>query len=400
MNFRPLNVMMMNYGLEIGGQEIHVVDLSNYLAAQGHRVQVWTKGGPYERALAGCVHRQTPFDLLAPWPRRKLLKPKFIRALRHFRSEVLKTIEKESIDIVHCHGVTETTLMRTVLEPRHVPLLYSSHGWAEHLWRWHMRRLRRCDHYIGVSKFTCRKLTEYGVPLNQISHIPYGIPPKPKPDEGVLKKIRQELMSDKAGGCLVVTVARLHRQKGHDVLLRAMPRVLERYPRTVFVFVGEGPERESLEKLAEELGVSGSVRFVGAQHDVSPYLRVADIFCLPSRYEALPLSIPEAYQAGLPVIACDVAGCSEIVEDGETGFLVPSESAEPLATALMKLLGDEALRRKMRVMATEYGHSPRFDPEIVHRRIEELYQQLVGHSPALPKRTAGEVMLAKLMGTP
>lgn len=392
-----MNVLMLNYGLEIGGQEAHVVQLSNYIASQGHVVHVWTKGGSYESDLVGCVHRQTPFNLLAPWPRRKLLKPKFIRALRHFRADVLKTLDKESIDIVHCHGVTETTLMRAALARRAVPLVYSSHGWSEHLWRWHMHRLRRCDHYIGVSEFTCRKLHEYGVPVERISYIPYGISPRARPDEGLVKKLREDLMEGKTAGHLVITVARLHRQKGHDVLLRALPAVLAHYPRTVFLFVGDGPERKSLEQLARQLKVSASVRFVGAQRDVTLYLWAADIFCLPSRYEALPLSIPEAYQAELPVIACDVAGCPEIVEDGETGLLVPPGSAELLAEALITLLGDDALRQAMRVRATEYSQSQRFDPATVHRCIEGLYQQLAMHPPAPRRRTATEAVLAKLM---
>jgi glycosyltransferase involved in cell wall biosynthesis len=392
-----MNILLVNYGLGIGGQEAHVLHLGNYLAARGHRVLVWTKGGAYEEELRGCVHRKVPFDQLAPWPRRRMLSPAYRRGLRRFARDVRETLAREQIHLVHCHGVTETHLMRAALGRRPVPLLYSSHGWFEHQWDWHMRYLGRCDFYIGVSEFTCEKFRHYGVPAERIAQIPYGIPYRVPPDAEQVRALRAQLLGPHEGGCIVLTVARLHRQKGHDVLLRAMPLVLARHPRTVFVFVGEGPERGALKQLAAENGLSSSVRFVGGRRDVTPYLHAADIFCLPSRFEALPLVIPEAFRAGLPVVVTRVAGCPEIVEHGRTGQLATPESPDSLAESLLALLYDPTLRQRMAGEALQAGSGERFDPDCVHGRIETLYEQLVNRPPVRQRFTPFESLLSALM---
>ena len=86
---------------------------------------------------------------------------------------------------------------------------------------------------------------------------------------------------------------------------------------------------------------------LGYRHDVARLLRGADVFCLPSHFEGLPMSVIEAMLTGLPVVATDISGPREMVLEGETGFLVPPMQAAPLAGALRRLAGDPALRRRM-----------------------------------------------------
>jgi glycosyltransferase involved in cell wall biosynthesis len=395
-----MNILMMNFSLGIGGQEAHVTYLSNYLADNRHNVFIWSNGGEMVSDLReNCTHNKVPFDLLAPWPYQKLITPRFISALRRFKREVTNIIESKDINLVHCHGVAETVLMRAALNKHAIPLLYSSHGWSNDLWDWHMRYLRRCDHYIGVSEYTCQKLNAYGVPYERISNIPCGIPYKEIPKSNKIQELREYLLGNiNKPGCIVVTVARLHKQKGHDILLRAIPNILKNCPESVFVFVGDGPERQSLENLAIELNVMESVRFVGAQRNVNIYLHASDIFCLPSRYEALPLAIPEAYRAGLPVVVCNVAGCGEIVEDRCTGFLIPPESVDHLAEALITLINKPVWRRSMSANAFGFGSSLRFNPSVVHGQIEDLYNVLIKKPPHRKSHSIFESFLAKLMG--
>jgi glycosyltransferase involved in cell wall biosynthesis len=215
-----------------------------------------------------------------------------------------------------------------------------------------------------------------------------------------VSRLRGELLAGRPDGCVVVTVARLHRQKGHDVLLRAVPSILARHPQTVFLFVGDGSELDVLKKLASDLQVATAVHFAGMQLDVTPFLRASDIFCLPSRYEALPLSIPEAYRSGLPVVACRVAGCPEIVEDGVTGFLVAKEAPDALAEALVSLIGEPALRRKSSHAAEAFGFSPRFVPERNHSLIEDLYRRLIENPPVRLGRTLFERTMTCMMAAP
>lgn len=136
------------------------------------------------------------------------------------------------------------------------------------------------------------------------------------------------------GASIVLTVARLDKQKGHIYLLNAARDVSG----AVFVFAGDGPERVSLEHAARELGVTEKVVFLGSRKDISELLRASDIFVLPSLFEGLPLSIMEAMAAGKPVIASDIGGVRELIKNGETGILVLPGDTEALASAINTLL--------------------------------------------------------------
>lgn len=148
---------------------------------------------------------------------------------------------------------------------------------------------------------------------------------------------------------VVVATGRLAHQKGYDVLLRAHAAVVGRRPHRLRV-LNDGSERAALERLAEELGVTGSVEFAGAVPHPLPEVARADLFCLPSRHEGLPLALVEAAALGVPVIASASSdGVREVLDDGRTGVLVPVEDVEALATALEAHLADPApLRRRAR----------------------------------------------------
>jgi glycosyltransferase involved in cell wall biosynthesis len=142
---------------------------------------------------------------------------------------------------------------------------------------------------------------------------------------------------------IILTVARLDRQKGHCYLLQAAARI----PDALFVFVGDGPERPSLEIQARELGLSDRVIFLGYRHDVIDLLASCNLFVLPSLYEGFPLSILEAMAAGKPVIASAIAGNDEVIIDGQTGLLVPPADPIALAHAIETLLADPVLAKRL-----------------------------------------------------
>ena len=140
----------------------------------------------------------------------------------------------------------------------------------------------------------------------------------------------------------VVCVARLRRQKDHPTLLRAFAGVRRVEPRAWLDLVGDGPERESLQTLASELGIRDRVVFHGDVADVWPLLSHATVFALSSAYEPLGIAALEAMAAGLPVVATDVGGLREVVRPGETGWLVPQGDSGRLEAHLTELLKDRA----------------------------------------------------------
>jgi glycosyltransferase involved in cell wall biosynthesis len=175
------------------------------------------------------------------------------------------------------------------------------------------------------------------------------------------------------GDPLVIgSLGRLHRQKGYDVLLRALAEIAE----AELVLVGDGEERVSLEALAHELGVAGRVRFAGWDADARARLAGFDIFVLPSRFEAFPLSIVEAMLAGRPVVATDVGSVREAVRHGETGLLVLPDDPAALAAALVRLLGDGVDRARLAAAGRQLA-ARRFTPAVMAAAFERLYQELL-----------------------
>ncbi len=145
----------------------------------------------------------------------------------------------------------------------------------------------------------------------------------------------------------VAVVANLRPEKGHDVLVDAAALVLRRVPDARFDVVGTGPEFARVRARAEAAGVAGAFTFFGYQDDVAGRLRTADVFALPSRSEAMPNAVLEAMSTALPVVASAVDGLLELVDDNQTGLLVPPGDPAALANALVRVMSDRALADRL-----------------------------------------------------
>ncbi|MFI6446474.1 glycosyltransferase family 4 protein [Kitasatospora sp. NPDC050543] len=155
---------------------------------------------------------------------------------------------------------------------------------------------------------------------------------------------------------VVVCVSRLVPRKGQDTLIEAMPQILQDVPDTVLLIVGGGPYQGELEKLADARGVRSSVRFTGAVpwSELPAHYGAGDVFAMPCRtrrggldVEGLGIVYLEASATGLPVVAGDSGGAPDAVLEGETGYVVPGSSPQAVAERIVRLLNDEALRRRM-----------------------------------------------------
>ncbi len=166
-----------------------------------------------------------------------------------------------------------------------------------------------------------------------------------------------------AGHAHILAIGRLHKQKGFDVLLRA---VALRLPDVHVTLLGEGSERAVLASLAEELGIASRVHLPGFVSDTAPYLAHADLFVLSSRWEGFGHVIVEAMAAGLPVVATDCPyGPADIIRDGKTGLLVKPEDAESLASAIGRVLSDNSFSRELASAGALVAH--RYESDQVAR---------------------------------
>ena len=175
----------------------------------------------------------------------------------------------------------------------------------------------------------------------------------------------------RANALRIINVANFFAIKGQEVLLRALPRVLKQFPGLECLFVGEGPERASLEALAARLGVAARVVFAGAVADPLDLVSESDVFVLPSLSEGLPMSILEAWSLGTPVVASRAGGIPEAVEDGRNGLLVPARDPEALADAVNAVLSNPALGEKLAAEGRKDVRS-RFSPEVMAERTAAL----------------------------
>jgi glycosyltransferase involved in cell wall biosynthesis len=190
---------------------------------------------------------------------------------------------------------------------------------------------------VAISEEVRRVLVAGGVRPERLRVIPSGVePPAGLPGSAGRDAARRRFVAD--DDAVIVVVAALERRKGHDVLLEALRRLVERGVRFRCLLCGDGSERASLERQAAELGLGGRVVFLGEQRQVADVLAAADLFVLPSRYEGLGVAILEAMAMALPVVATRVGGIPEAVEDGRTGWLVPAEDDTALADAMAKLI--------------------------------------------------------------
>jgi glycosyltransferase involved in cell wall biosynthesis len=178
---------------------------------------------------------------------------------------------------------------------------------------------------------------------------------------------------------VVATVGNVRRVKGHDVLIKAAALVVAQSPEVTFTIAGDVLEPayfEELEGLIRDLNLSNKVRFAGNIKDLRNYLAAADIFVLPSRSEGFSNAIVEAMAASLPVVATDVGGNAEAVEEGVSGLIVPSEDPEALAAAIIRLVSDPSKAQEMgaagRRLATE-----KFTTDAMMHEITDTYAELL-----------------------
>lgn len=174
-----------------------------------------------------------------------------------------------------------------------------------------------------------------------------------------------------ADNMTLVHVGRFNAQKNHEGLLRAFQKIHAQYPNCRLNLLGDGELRETIEKLADELGIAENVHFLGSQSNVYPFLNEADIFLLPSRYEGMPMTIIEAMGTGLPIVATAVGGVPDMLTDHQSGLLVECEP-EAVSRAVLELMDDEALREKLGKNAKK--DSRRFSAEYMAEEYCRVYQ--------------------------
>jgi glycosyltransferase involved in cell wall biosynthesis len=272
-------------------------------------------------------------------------------AVRRYGSPLalFTALKQENIEILHTFLYRGNVLGRLCGRLAGVPVIVSTQqsidAWKGPFWGMVDRvSARWCDLIIANSAAAKTALVDdVSIPAAKIQIIYNGLDPAAVAVTGTKEAIRTTLGLP-PDAPVIVTVARLHTEKGVDYL----PAIAAKTPGTHFLLVGDGPEKERLARLIDQTpGLAGRLHLLGWRIDIPRLLKAADIFLLPSREESFPQAVLEAMALGLPTVAADVGGVRELVEEEITGRLVPAGDCDAFATALRSLLHDSTAARRM-----------------------------------------------------
>jgi N-acetyl-alpha-D-glucosaminyl L-malate synthase BshA len=302
------------------------------------------------------------------------------RALKDAVAEIRKEFP---FDLIHCHTIYPDGFAGGLLKRDFgVPVVSTVHGSdillypkrGRSVWQSTKQALAWSDHVITVSDRLKRE-AEAMEPNVKVTTVYNGFAPDTfYPRE---KAEARAALGLEAGGKILLYVGNLLPVKGVHFLLEAFQRVSRKDESLRLVLVGDGPLRSSLEKRVEELGLGGKVHFVGRRpHEEIPvWLGAADAVVLTSLSEGLPSILLESMGAGRPMVATDVGGIREVLQDGVTGFLAPARDVEAIGDRLESLLLDDARLKAMGTAALEA--SARFTWEANARKTKECYEQIL-----------------------
>jgi len=242
--------------------------------------------------------------------------------------------------------------------------------------------LKKTDHTITVSDANKQLMLKmYPEVKGKISTIHNGIDLQ-QFDQSIIRfstqakdKIREQIFQADHDDFIILTIAELHPRNGLNYLIEAFKTIQEQKPKTKLVIVGKGPQKAKLEKLIKKLELSDSVVLAGHQDDIPQILKSANLFVLPSVKEAFGLVLLEAMAAQLPIIATEVGGIPEIVQNHKSGELVPAQDYELLADKILAVMSNNALMQKLAYM----GHHrvKTFDVTEMVRKTENIYDTLI-----------------------
>ena len=175
---------------------------------------------------------------------------------------------------------------------------------------------------------------------------------------------------------IIGAIGRLVHQKGYSHFLQAAKQVYVEKKYVRFVIVGHGPEEDNLKSMAKSLGISHVCTFAGLRRDIPELLSTFEVFVLSSVLEGLPRIVIEAMAMGRPIVATDIDGVREELEDGITGLLVPPENSDSLAKSIIDLLTDKDKSVQMGINARRVAEE-RFGVGIMLKNVEEVYEEIL-----------------------
>jgi glycosyltransferase involved in cell wall biosynthesis len=375
-----VKILHTNFHRGWGGQPARILMLSQGLRDRGHQVAI---AAPRGSVLAGRARESG----LLTFEDAAFRKPKHLASTIADVRRLAAHLDAARYDLVDAHGSQDlwtTVLARRRLHAPPPPLVFTRHNTkrvAAHLFnRWLYRQVDQLIVVSGSVLDRYRPFFERGVLSRErvsIIHSAY------RPDRfhpGIDGSAVRAALGVGPRTPLVGAVGRLVPDKGQDDLLRAAVEILRRKPETRFALVGAGTAEAALRALAAELGIASACVFLGFRDDIPAITAALTVAVLASvDCDASPAVLKEALACGVPVVATDIGGASEIVRPGETGLIVPPHRPGDLAHALLALLDDPERARLMGGKGSA-DVAGRFTPDLLAEQTLAAYRAVLARA--------------------
>ena len=346
-----------------GGQELRILAEARGFADRGHRVIVYA--APGSRLAEEAASHGVRCEVVPIAKRRPAGILALARAFRAFKPDVVNAHSSDDAWL----GALAARLVRpppVLVRTRHISLPVANRPSTRWLYRTATARV------VTTGEMLREQLVRHnGLDPSRVESIPTGI------DASRYGAIARDDARRELGlpidAPIVGIVATLRSWKGHRHLLDAIARLADR--RALLVVVGDGPQREALDRHVAALGLGARVRLAGQQRDVAPWLAALDVFALPSTAnEGVPQALLQAMFSGIACVTTTAGAIPEVARDGDTALVVPPGDPDVLAHAIDRLLADPALRKRLADAARAFV-APRFGLPTMLDRMEAAFRR-------------------------
>lgn len=357
-----MNIMQIVLSLECGGLEKLVLDLTTMLNRNGFNA---------------CICCLDKFGELAIQAKNKKIEVILIKKLPgkdvSLPIRLGYVIRKKKIDIVHTHNMSPLFYGTLGARLAGVPVVINTRHGREKKHRssliWNMN-----DRIVVISEDAKQQMLKWNSMNSQKTKVIFnGIDVNEYSDEEESTNIKKSLGID-SSHLVIGTVARLSPEKDQKILIKAFSQALSKCANARLVIVGDGQLRGQLEGYCRKLGILNNVLFLGFRQNIPQLLSIFDIFVLSSLTEGISLTLLEAMAAKKPIVATHVGGNPEVVVDGLTGLLVPPKDPDKMANAMLKILQNPDLAKRMGAAGRKRVEE-KFSLDRMVREYEKLYEE-------------------------
>lgn len=366
---KKYNILLITPRLDIGGEELSTIAVAEELKKRGHNVYYMSSGGPLREEL---------------WKKRinylqgKVDGRSVIGIMRGLFA-IRKMLKEYDIDIVHASEPRLAIMgyfANRFLSAKKSRVIWHDRGTTNHLLSAKLFNFM-ADFVVANSHYEKSELVLRGLSSEKVKVVHnsmyLSLQGKSEPSD-----VFSEFGINLKDGSIIGMTSRLTPRKGHKYLLEAVPQILKCFNKARFLIIGEGKIEDELKAFTRRIGVQENIIFAGTRRDLERIYPFLNILAVPSLYEPLGNVSMEAMAFGKPVVASNTGGIPEVVEDGVTGILVPPKDSKRIAEAVIYLLENPDVAKKMgkagRERVKEY-----FTIQRVGGELEEVYEYVIGN---------------------